>query len=106
MIDAIDAIDGFLTEVSEKEFSVDALRQGAVVQKMIVIGEAAKRISPELKLLYADIPWRDPADFRNVMVHEYFGIAYDRVWATAKEDLAGFRKMLQKLFDTEFPSAG
>lgn len=41
-----------------------------------IIGEATKVVSEELQLQHSEIPWRLWADFRNVLIHQYFGIDY------------------------------
>ncbi|MEM9542058.1 MAG: HepT-like ribonuclease domain-containing protein, partial [Cyanobacteria bacterium P01_E01_bin.42] len=36
---------------------------------------------------YPQIPWRLMGDMRNVMAHEYFQVALDRIWSTIQNDL-------------------
>jgi uncharacterized protein with HEPN domain len=45
-----------------------------------VISEAAARVSEELKARYAQVRWPRIIAFRNILVHAYFGIAWDVVW--------------------------
>jgi len=45
-----------------------------VLQKLIVIGEAAANLSPDLKARHPHIPWRAIVAFRKVMVHAYFSV--------------------------------
>ncbi len=57
IVDACDAITRFLADYGEQSYSlVDELRQSAVLQKFIVIGEAASRISKDTRDGTADIP--------------------------------------------------
>ncbi len=46
---------------------------------------------------HPDIPWRDIGDFRNVLVHEYFGLKIDRVWNVIHKDLPKLKKQIEKL---------
>jgi uncharacterized protein with HEPN domain len=55
-----------------------------VVQKLAVIGEAAARVSDELKASQPQVPWPQIVAFRNILVHAYFGIDWDVVWRAAK----------------------
>ena len=87
IIAAADAIQRFIAEiVGESAFHDDELRQSAVLQKLIVIGEAATRLSPELRSQSSPIDWPDIVAFRNIAVHEYFSIDWSIVWVTAHDD--------------------
>jgi uncharacterized protein with HEPN domain len=46
----------------------------------MIIGEAVARLSDEFKQTYNRINWRQVKDFRNVIVHDYFGIDNNIVW--------------------------
>lgn len=35
----------------------------------------------------ADIPWRKMMDFRNKLIHDYFGLDLSLIWKTAIEDV-------------------
>ncbi len=45
-----------------------------LLQKLIVIGEAAARLSDEFKTRYSKVEWRDIVAFRNILVHAYFSV--------------------------------
>ncbi len=45
-----------------------------------IIGEAARRISEELKQEHPEIPWRKIIAQRNVLIHEYDDIDYREIW--------------------------
>jgi hypothetical protein len=53
--EAIDALERFCSQVSFDEFLGDELRQSAVLQKFIVIGEAAARLPDDFKRRHPDI---------------------------------------------------
>ena len=61
-------------------FFRDQLRQDAVIRQLIVLGEAAKRVSPSLQAAHPEIPWQSIAGFRDVLVHQYRWINLGRVW--------------------------
>jgi uncharacterized protein with HEPN domain len=64
-----------------------------------IIGEAASRISKELRDQYASIPWADIISMRNLLVHQYFGIDLDQVWDTVLLDLPMLHKDIQDILD-------
>jgi uncharacterized protein with HEPN domain len=47
---------------------------------MTIIGEATKRISSEFRTQHPEIPWREMAGMRNVIVHEYDQLDFEVIW--------------------------
>src|SRR3982751_4457452 len=69
------------------DFVADRKTIDAVIRNFEVLGEAAKRIPEDLQLANPQIDWRRIGDFRNVLIHEYFGINYAIVWKIIEEYL-------------------
>lgn len=59
-----------------------------------IVGEAAKQVSPELRAEYPNVPWAAAARMRDRLVHHYFDIDLDVLWATINDDLP---RLLQEL---------
>ena len=55
----------------------------AVVRRIEIIGEAARKVSEPFKANHPDIPWREMVAQRNVLVHEYESIGDDEIWDVA-----------------------
>ncbi len=70
-------------ESSHDEFSRHGISYSAIIREFIVIGEAVKRLSPGLTEAYPDVLWSDLARFRDVLVHQYFGLEDQIVWDAA-----------------------
>ena len=94
IIEAADAIGRFCDQVEEERFLQDELRQSAVLQKLIVIGEAAAHLPGDFRERHREIEWEDIVGFRNIAVHEYFSILWQIVWNTAIEDVPELRKKI------------
>jgi len=62
----------FCNGLTKEDFAKDELRQSAVLQKLIVIGEAVAQLPNNFTANYPDIEWRDIKAFRNFAVHAYF----------------------------------
>lgn len=69
----------------------------AIIRAFEIIGEAARLISPETKASHPLIEWRLMADFRNVLIHQYFGIDYEALWTVIEEALPLNYELLKKL---------
>ena len=83
IVEAADAIRRFIAPVNEAEFLQDELRQSGVLQKLIVIGEAAARLPKAFQAEHNQVEWPDIIGFRNIAVHEYFAVMWEIVWETA-----------------------
>lgn len=103
IVDAADAIARFLHAIEKEAFLGDELYQSAVLQKLIVIGEAASRLSAEFRGRHADIEWPDIISLRNIAVHEYFGINWEVVWNTATQGVPILREQIAAILAAEFP---
>jgi uncharacterized protein with HEPN domain len=96
MRDAIDDIAAF-TRDGEEAFFADKKTQHAVVRSLQIVGEAAKRISPETRAASADIPWRSIAGMRDRLIHDYFGVDLAIVWNVVRMELAPLRARIEAL---------
>ncbi len=74
LLDVLEAARLAITYVSGKtreEFLTDRQCQDAVIRRLDVVGEAARRISQEIRAALPHIPWNAIISMRNVMIHEY-----------------------------------
>jgi uncharacterized protein with HEPN domain len=54
--------------------------QDALIRCIEVLGEALKRLSPELREQTSDLPWRGMAGMRDLLIHAYDRVDLDEVW--------------------------
>lgn len=65
---------------SEQDLLRDRLLQLGVERAIEIIGEAARKVSPEMREANPDIQWNGIIAQRHVIAHEYGGIRYDKLW--------------------------
>jgi uncharacterized protein with HEPN domain len=58
-------------EVGEEGFLAEPMRQDAIIRNLEIIGEAAGRLSRELRDAHPEIPWADVIGHRNILIHDY-----------------------------------
>jgi uncharacterized protein with HEPN domain len=103
IVEAADAIEHFIEGIRREDFAGDELRRSAVLQKLIVIGEAAARLPVDFKQHHSEVEWPDIVGFRNIAVHEYFAVDWSIVWVTATQDVPGVRKGVARILAEEYP---
>ena len=101
MLHIRDAIDRALayTESGRDEFFVSSMIQDAVVRNLEIVGEAVKRVSPDLRGRAPGVPWREMAGMRDKLVHDYFGVDLDLVWDVVASELPPTRTRIVALLD-------
>ncbi len=97
MLDSIQAIEEFIKDIEYDKFLDDRKTISATIRELEVIGEASNHISSELKSKYPDTDWRTIKDFRNVLVHEYFGINNTILWQIITTKLTPLKNQLQQI---------
>ncbi len=95
--DAIKNIEKFVKNISEKEFFKNHLVQSAVIRQIEIIGEAVKNLSKEFKNRHNDIPWKDIAGMRDILIHEYFSVDTKAIWKVIKEDIPDLKQKILKI---------
>lgn len=80
IVDSINAIKDFTADMSFEEFYTDRKTYSATLREYIVIGEAISKLINLLEKEIPTYPWKMVKDFRNFIVHEYFGIDPQIVW--------------------------
>ncbi len=82
-------------------FDQDEIVQLALVHLVQIIGEAASRVSDDLRRRHPEIPWRQVVGMRNRVVHGYFEVDLDLLWAVVTLDVPKLRAQLAAIPDEE-----
>lgn len=100
MIEATHVAQDFISGRVQADLSQDKMLLFAVVRAIEIIGEAAARVSPELRAAMPNIPWAAIIGMRNRVVHAYFSIDAEIVWNTVNTELPLLLPALQAAVDS------
>ncbi len=103
IITAVDTIMEFTRHCDLNSFQSNKMLQSAVLHQLMIIGEAVAHLSPELRARYPEIPWADIKAFRNIIVHDYFGIDWEEAWRSATTRVPMLRSPIAAILRSEFP---
>ena len=87
MFDAALEALSFVAGRERRDLDADRMLVLALVKSIEIIGEAGARVSEEGRNATPDVPWSEIVAMRNRLVHAYFNVNLDVVWATVREDL-------------------
>jgi uncharacterized protein with HEPN domain len=84
-----------------QRFEDDEVLQDAIMRRIQIIGEAARKVSPEFKEAHPEIPWTDIIGMRHRLIHEYFQIITEKVWDTVVNDIPALISQVEPLVPPE-----
>ena len=94
--DALDDIATY-TSAGRDAFFAERMRQDATIRKLEVIGQAVKNLSDSAKSQQPHIPRKQIAGLRDKVIHDYFGVNLEIVWAVIEQDLPMLRRAIDHL---------
>jgi uncharacterized protein with HEPN domain len=101
IVQCIEKIESYTGNHSFEDFSENDMAVDAVIRNFEIIGEAVKRIPEEIKRKYTVVAWKEAAGFRDILIHEYFGIDLEAVWDTVRVNIPEFKAQIVRVLETE-----
>ena len=99
ILEAQGRIREYTDRMTYEEFALSKITIDAVIRNLEVIGEAARKLPPEIKNRSPEIEWRKIVAMRNVLTHEYFGVNTQIVWDVVQNKIYQIGKFCQKLLE-------
>ena len=99
IFDAGSKILKFSNGMDFKKFMEDEKTQDACIRNFEIMGEAAKYISEKTRISNPEIEWRKISNYRNLLIHEYFGVNLEIVWDIIENDLEDTTSFIQTILE-------
>jgi uncharacterized protein with HEPN domain len=84
---ALTRIREFIADMTRDDFVDDEKTHSAVLLKLMIIGEAIKRLSSEFREAHSEVNWKEYAGFRDVLIHQYDDVNLETVWDIVTNEL-------------------
>jgi uncharacterized protein with HEPN domain len=103
--DMVERIDRILqyTQAGRENFFASDLIQDAVARNFEILGEITKRLEKSFTDQHPEIPWRQMAAFRDVIIHDYEDLQLQIVWKTITDELPKLQTQLQAILESLEP---
>ena len=98
ILEAIERIARYAARGPEV-FHSDELVQAWILHHLQIIGETARKLSDQLRKGHPEIGWAEIIAMRNVLVHDYFTVDLEEVWAAAEQDLPELKRKIEALLN-------
>jgi len=99
IIESIDRIEEYIKGMNYENLEENQAIQDAVMRRLQIIAEAAKRIDESIKTTNSHIPWAKINGLRNAIVHNYDEVDLKAIWDTIMIDLPKTKDDFVKLKD-------
>jgi uncharacterized protein with HEPN domain len=97
ILDAMSKAETFVAGMTYEQFELDLKTSYAVVRAIEIIGESAKRLPTVIRDRYPDIPWKDMAGMRDVIIHSYDNVNLRIVWDVVIRDIPCLKPQIQQI---------
>ena len=103
ILETIAFLESFTDGVALDEFEANPEKLFAVVKALEITGEAVKKIPDPIRSQYPQIPWKDIAGMRDILVHQYWRIDSRVVWSTVQTGIPLLKAAISELAN-QFPN--
>lgn len=97
MLDSIQEALSFISGKSRADLDSNRMLVLSLIKDIEMVGEAANKMSAEVKVNHPEIPWVDIVGMRHHLIHEYFDVDLAIVWSTVTKDLPPLQAAITKI---------
>ena len=97
ILSSIREVEEFTRGMNFEDFVKDKKTVNAVIRSLEVMGEAAKKIPPEIRDKYPEVPWKYIAGMRDKLIHEYHSVDLEIVWEVIRREIPPLRPKFEEI---------
>lgn len=90
-------VQKFAEDMDRDALDQDILRQYAIVHSIMIVGEAARRVSQEFRDEHPEIPWKDIVGMRSQIIHDYDEVDLTIVWRVIQTGIPELISLIEPL---------
>lgn len=87
----------FAESLNREDLDLNESNTAGIVLHIMIIGEATKRLSPELRSQHPELPWQQMAGMRDIIAHQYDKIDFDLMWDIIETSIPDMLKKVEPL---------
>lgn len=87
MLQSAELILTYTAQSSKDEFVANVQLQDSVIRRLLVIAEAARRVSDTTRQALPNVSWQEINGIRNRLVHEYDDVNLNIVWDVVQSEI-------------------
>lgn len=99
LLDATRKIQEVTSSLFFHEFREEWMVRDAVARNFELIGEAARRLGPELQAQAPEVEWEKLLGLRNILLHAYFTVDDEILWDAALNKVPALAVAARRLLD-------
>jgi uncharacterized protein with HEPN domain len=97
ILQSIELIESYTKGIDKASFEQSVGVQDQVMRRLEIIGEAVKKLPADIKNGHPDVPWKQIAGMRDILIHEYFGVDVKLAWQVVQRDLLPLKKKVKEI---------
>lgn len=98
ILQAIEVLTKNKTKYSFEEATSDPIVFFGFVKHVEIIGEAVYMLSKEFRAEHSDVEWDMIEKMCHVLVHGYYHIKPEQLWATVENDIPSLKPIIEKYY--------
>lgn len=97
IIESVELIEEYSHNITQARFLEDRALQDAIIRRLEVIGEAVKGLPNTFRVKSPEVPWKQIAGMRDILIHEYFDVDLVLTWRVVKHELPKIKLKILEL---------